>query len=70
MRKWIKGLTWVSAGGAVLQLSCSEGLGKFFAPVVQPVLGQILSSFASIFVQLTTSLVNQALGIPTTPVGS
>lgn len=69
LRKLTRILTWTLSGGILLQLLCTDTFGKFLAPVVQPVIGQVLSQVSSALtnaiLQITTSLLNQALGVPT-----
>lgn len=40
-----KALIWL-APGCLLGLSCPSGTGAFLAPIVQPVIGQVLSEVA------------------------
>ena len=47
MLKLLLGLVLVLSQGAVMS-SC-QGIGKFLGPVVQPVIGQTLSTFANAF---------------------
>lgn len=42
-RKWI---FW-AAPGCLLWLSCPTGTGQFLAPILQPVISQLLTEFAS-----------------------
>lgn len=46
----------LAASGGCLWLSCPAGLGSFLAPIIQPILGQVLSEVA---VSFTDQLLNQ-----------
>lgn len=41
-----KAVCWL-APGCLLWLSCPSGTGPFLAPIIQPILGQVLSDIAS-----------------------
>ena len=43
-----KVMIWL-APGCLLWLSCPSGTGQFLAPIIQPVLGQVLSDVAAAF---------------------
>ncbi len=67
-RRILKMLSSVATGGVVLQVAClPAGTGKFLAPVVQPIIGQVLSDFTTAFttnaIAILTSIVNQIFGI-------
>ena len=45
-----KAVIWL-APGCMLWLSCPAGTGTFLAPIVQPIIGQVLSDFATALTQ-------------------
>jgi len=50
-----KVIVWL-APGCMLWLSCPAGTGQFLAPIIQPILGQVLSDIAT---ALTQTVVDQ-----------
>jgi hypothetical protein len=49
-------LIWLAPGG-LLWLSCPAGTLQFLAPIIQPIIGQVLSEFAA---ALTDDLLHDA----------
>lgn len=45
-RRTVKKATLWLAPGCLLWLSCPSGTGQFLVPIVQPIIGQILSDVA------------------------